>query len=101
MSQGLTADDLGAFVLRQFGQVRPVKGKNMSENVRLLSQRKALQTRLEVERQRIVERHERQIEGIKKRMDDEIRSLERRHEVQLSQMEKLVKSMPEASNKTY
>ena len=73
----------------------------MSENDRFASQREALQTRLEVERQRIVERHERQIEGIKERMDNEIRLLERRHEAQLVQMEKAAKSMPEAPNKTY
>lgn len=75
--------------------VRPSRDNDMSENDRLASQRKALQTRLEVERRRIVERHDRQIEGIKGRMDSEIRSLERRHDAQLVQMEKAAKMMPE------
>jgi flagellar motor component MotA len=80
---------------------RPSRDKNMSENDRLTSQREALQTRLEVERQRIVERHERQIEGIKGRMDSEIRSLERRHEAQLVQMEKAAKLMPATPSTTH
>ena len=81
--------------------VRSGRYKNMSENDRFASQREALQTRLEVERQRIVERHERQIEGIKGRMDSEIRSLERRHEAQLVQMEKAAKLMPETPSTTH